>query len=142
MENEKDILQQESLREMPFSVPQGYFASLEDNLRDKVLAPKPKLNIVNVLKPAFALACSFLVIIGLGYGVIKLTNSVPQESFSEYDAIVAQVESMNPAIFEQLDDFYVEDYNASLDLTIDDIIDYFASGADDDVLYQYLASIE
>ena len=144
MKNNNDILDRQEFRENPFTVPEGYFASLEDTLREKVFpAGKRHAGVAGVLKPALMMAFSFAIIIGLGYGVLSLTHSLDRQSpISEYDAIVAEVENFNPALFELLDEFDIEGYPAQFTPSDDEIMQYFATPSTDAALYHYLASIQ
>ena len=74
--NEMDILQRAELRKIPFDAPEGYFENLEERLREKTLQTKPsgKWDWVKVLKASLALAASFLLVAGMGWGIMKLTS--------------------------------------------------------------------
>lgn len=145
MSNNNDILNREEFKQNPFTAPEGYFATLEDSLRDKVFATEKKpAGFVGVLKPALMLACSFAIILGLGYGVLSLTNSFDRglEQVSDYDAVAAAVENFNPALFEYLEDIDFEGYQDQFNLSDEEIMQYFATSSTDAALYNYLASIE
>ena len=145
MKNNIDILQREEFKQNPFNVPEGYFATLEDSLRDKVFAPEKKpAGFVGVLKPALMMACSFAVILGLGYGILSMTGSFShqQAQMSVYDEIAAAVENFNPALFEYLDEIDLEGYQAQFTPSDEEIMEYFATSFTDAALYNYLASLE
>jgi hypothetical protein len=144
MKNNNDILQREEFRQNPFTVPEGYFASLEDSLRDKVFAAEKKpAAFVGILKPALMMACSFAVIFGLGYGILSMTGSFADKTqMSAYDEVAAAVENFNPALFEYLDEFDIENYQAMYTPSEEDILNYFATPTMDASLYNYLASLE
>ena len=145
MKNNIDILQKEEFKQNPFNVPEGYFASLEDSLRDKVFVTEKKpAGFVGVLKPALMMACSFAVILGLGYGILSMTGSLSSQmsQMSEYDEIAAAVENLNPALFEYLDELDFDSYQAQFTPSDEEILDYFATPSTDAVLYNYLASIQ
>ena len=145
MKNNNDILQREEFRQNPFTVPEGYFASLEDSLRDKVFATEKKpAGFVGVLKPALVMACSFAVIFAIGYGILSMTGSLSSvnSQMSEYDEIAAAVENMDPALFEYLDELDFEGYQAQFTPSDEEILQYFATPLTDAALYHYLASIE
>jgi len=143
MKNNNDILQRDEFRENPFTAPEGYFDSLEDSLRDKVFGKEKKPAFVGILKPAFMMALSFAVILGIGYGVLSLTNTAPSgQQMTEYDEVVAAVENFDPALFEYLDEFDVENYQAQFTPTEEEIMEYFATPSTDATLYHYLASIQ
>ncbi len=75
-----DILQNSTLKENPFTVPQGYFAQLEKSVMEKIETTEtpqkaPVSNIFSILRPAIGLAACFALIFGLGYGVLYITNT-------------------------------------------------------------------
>jgi hypothetical protein len=145
MKNNNDILQREEFRQNPFTAPEGYFASLEDSLRDKVFATEKKpAGFVGVLKPALVMACSFAVIFAIGYGILSMTGSLSsvKSQMSEYDEIAAAVENMDPALFEYLDELDFEGYQAQFIPSEEEILQYFATPSTDAALYHYLASLE
>lgn len=145
MKNNNDILQREEFRQNPFTAPEGYFASLEDSLRDKVFATEKKpAGFVGVLKPALMMACSFAVIFGIGYGILSMTGSISSQNaqMSAYDEIAAAVENMDPAMFEYLDQLDFEGYQAQFTPSEEEILQYFATPSTDAALYHYLASIQ
>ena len=105
---------------------------------------KKPAGFVGVLKPALMMACSFAVILGLGYGILSMTGSLSsqQSQMSEYDEIAAAVENLNPALFEYLDELDFDSYQAQFTPSDEEILDYFATPSTDAVLYNYLASIQ
>lgn len=145
MKNNNDILQRDEFRQNPFMVPEGYFASLEDSLRDKVFATEKKPAVfAGVLKPALMMACSFAVIFGVGYGILSMTGGLSSQKtqMSAYDEIAAAVENMDPAMFEYLDELDFEGYQAQFTPSDEEIMQYFATPSTDAALYHYLASIQ
>ncbi|MBQ3382688.1 MAG: hypothetical protein IJG54_05095 [Bacteroidales bacterium] len=75
--NEKDILQKDGMRTLPFSTPEGYFDSVEERLRERTFQKEPSAKWdawAKALKASLALAASFLLIAGMGWGIMKLTN--------------------------------------------------------------------
>ena len=66
MKETKNILDQESLRKAPFTVPEGYFATVEDRVRERVAKPAKASPLWRVLKPGIAVAAMFLIIFGIG----------------------------------------------------------------------------
>ena len=78
-ENADDILNNEHLKKMPFKVPQGYFESVEDEVRAKIKdqTPDGQWGLLNrSLKAYLGLAASFLLILGAGWGVIHFTKNL------------------------------------------------------------------
>ena len=75
--NEKDILQKDGMRTLPFSTPEGYFDSVEERLRERTFQTRPSAKWETwgkTLKAGLGLAASFLLIAGMGWGIMKLTN--------------------------------------------------------------------
>lgn len=70
-------------KKRPFSVPDGYFSSVEDSVKDRIRTPQKRGDspIWASIKTGFALAFSFLFIFGMGYGVISLTGSMQKDHF-------------------------------------------------------------
>lgn len=98
--NEMDILQRAEMRKIPFDAPEGYFENLEERLREKTLQTKPsgKWDWVKVLKASLALAASFLLVAGMGWGIMRLTslrqnntlaqNELTEEGYMMLDSLV------------------------------------------------------
>ena len=76
MKDTKDILEQPSLHQAPYTVPEGYFASVEESVRARITAPSKRPGLWTVLKPGIAVACMFLFIFGIGYGTLSLTGTL------------------------------------------------------------------
>ena len=73
----ENLLERAQLKKIPFSAPEGYFDSLEERLRERTFQTKPEKKWgawKGVLKAGLTLAASFLIVAGLGWGVMKLTN--------------------------------------------------------------------
>ena len=82
-QKERDILQDSKLKQNPYTVPEGYFASVEDAVHDKIHNQQPENALVSALKSGLALACTFAIIFGFGYGAMYLTNTNTQQKGSE-----------------------------------------------------------
>ena len=58
----------EDITPNPFTVPDGYFESLEDRVRERIHRPAtPFATFVMKAKPAFMMALMFAVIAGFGW---------------------------------------------------------------------------
>ncbi len=108
----KDILENPGLKRNPYSVPEGYFAEMEDKVRaavnpEYVEAPKG----LAMFKPALLLAVMFAVIGGLGLGVAKMTDVLynPAQGTS-VDGIYALIEE------GYVESDFLYDYYVDLDL--------------------------
>ena len=76
--NRLDILEDERMKQIPFTTPENYFESLEERIAEKVFPSEKKgwwTSLGKVLKPAATLAASFLIVAGLGWGVMRLTQT-------------------------------------------------------------------
>lgn len=72
-----DILETEEMRKIPFSVPEGYFDSLEDRLSESIFHKNKESwisSLKKTLKPVMTLAASFLIVAAMGWGVMRLTK--------------------------------------------------------------------
>ena len=63
-QKEKDILQESKLKQNPYTVPEGYFASVEDAVHHKIHNQQPENALVSAFKSGLALACTFAIIFG------------------------------------------------------------------------------
>lgn len=100
---EQDILERASLRENPYSLPQGYFAMVEDSVQKRIHnqeSAEPQNRLVEMLKPCIMLAVTFGVIFGLGYGAMYITGTASQ---SEERPLIVQ-ESNTDESSNQLED--------------------------------------
>lgn len=75
-----DLLSRRRDAEQPFRVPEGYFDALEDRVMARIAmeeAPETdRRRVWTVIKPALALAATFALIFGMGYGVLSLTQTL------------------------------------------------------------------
>lgn len=91
MKDTKNILEQESLKQAPFTVPEGYFLTVEDRVRERIAKPEGRTRLWTVLKPGMAVAAMFLIIFGIGYATLSLTGTLG----SGRSAQLAQAESVS-----------------------------------------------
>lgn len=75
-----DLLSRRRDAEQPFRVPEGYFDALEDRVMARIaMEEAPEMGrrrVWTVIKPALALAATFALIFGMGYGVLSLTQTL------------------------------------------------------------------
>ena len=75
-----DLLSRRRDAEQPFRVPEGYFDALEDRVMARIAmeeAPETgRRRVWTVIKQALALAATFALIFGMGYGVLSLTQTL------------------------------------------------------------------
>ena len=119
---EQDILQRESLKENPYTLPQGYFAMVEDSVQKRIHSENhtgSENRLIAMLKPSLMLAVTFAMIFGLGYGAMYLTGTASQDEENnlivmdngsgqtEEDTIFGTVRSI--ALLESLTEDYSEE---------------------------------
>jgi|SRR5574344_423036 hypothetical protein len=85
-------LSHQELKDNPFSVPDNYFSSLEENVREKVHHSEKIYPRFQQIKSYLTLAVSFLVVLGIGYGVLSLTPILQRSSLNiENDEFTALI---------------------------------------------------
>ncbi len=106
-------LKNPQLKRNPFSVPDGYFDSMEENVREAISSEKETAEAppkgIALLKPAFVMAAMFLIVAGLGLGVSQLTDMMytPQEQEETSEGIYALIEE-GYLEHDFIDDYYAE----------------------------------
>ena len=70
-------------KKRPFSVPEGYFSTIEDSVRGRIGISQQREgnHLWASIKTGFALAFSFVFIFGMGYGVLSLTDTIYNDQF-------------------------------------------------------------
>ena len=130
MNENKDILNGFESHENPFRVPEGYFETLEDRLMariaDEAADVETKRPVWRILKPALALAATFALIFGMGYGVLSLTHTLDRGtgSLEETGYATAEEELITPV---SLIDYYQSSLGEEAELDEETIISYLAS---------------
>lgn len=121
-----DPLEESKLRQIPFTVPENYFEELEENLNARLSGQKQDGKwgaLIRTMKASLALAASFLIIFGLGWGVMHLTKSVQKGSTlaattaedAVIDSLIQEYGSIEIAKFYETDEeidereLYLED---------------------------------
>ena len=131
MNEQLDILERARQAGQPFKMPEGYLDSLEDRLMARVSleaqpAPTRKQRIWTVLKPALALAATFALIFGMGYGVLSLTHTLDRGTgtteVSDYASV--EEEMITPV---SLINYYQTDLAEETELDEETIVNYLAS---------------
>lgn len=94
MKKDNDILQRKELKEMPFSVPEGYFEDFKERAlrlaRESAGGGEAEAAVerprgVRKLAPYFAFAATLLIMVAVGTAVLKKT-AVPQDDLDEITA--------------------------------------------------------
>ncbi len=88
MDTMNEIQDNNSIRENPFRMPEGYLEEMEMSVMDKISAQergdiRPFWK--RVLRPAFYMAAMFGLIFGIGYGVMALTRTSERMEQQEAD---------------------------------------------------------
>lgn len=140
-------LEMPGLKRNPFSVPEGYFAGLEDSLHEKMHRPQSGLaTAVLKVKPAIILALMFGIIAGFGYAVSKITGLIYTDPVESGDPILAMIQEgwlESSFIYAYSDEIDIETaFNNFLEdnVTIDESIseELEASITEEDIIrYQY-----
>lgn len=77
----------------PFTVPDGYFESLEDRVRERIHRPATTFaTFVMKAKPAFMMALMFGVIAGFGWIASRITPLLYEDPMDSEDPIMAMIE--------------------------------------------------
>ena len=87
----KDLLQDSRLKENPYSLPDNYFAMLENQVHDKIHKPEKFFyNFLLQTKSYAYLALSFLLMLGFGYGILSLTSRLDTSAANDEFAIMLE----------------------------------------------------
>lgn len=78
-----NMLDEIKKKNRPFSVPDGYFSTLEEGVRERISLNGEKVvnPVWNSIRVGFALVISFGFIFGMGYGVMSLTKTMSYGDF-------------------------------------------------------------
>ena len=124
-ESANDILSNEHLKKMPFKVPQGYFESVEDEVRAKIKDQTPDGQwglLHRSLKAYLGLAASFLLILGAGWGTIHFTKYLTSRhqftAQSTVDSGLLLDSLENDYVAEQLDNALAESSKDTLTVRV------------------------
>ena len=86
-------MSEDKIHNNPFTVPEGYFAELEDRLREVTLSPEAQsVGWLAKVKPAMMLALMFGVIAGFGWIVSRITGLLYTDPMESEDPITAMIE--------------------------------------------------
>jgi len=124
MDQQHNIHDNPNLKRNPFKAPEGYLESLEEKIlslagivegeeSQEVVTPSRGRWYV-ILKPAFVLACTFGLIFGMGYGVLRLTNTLnrPSETDDSYYATMIEKGLIKSSfIYSIKEDLEYDDFN-------------------------------
>lgn len=114
MKKERDILAEETrLREMPFSVPEGYFETFKAEMYP---AANKKTSPWERLAPYIAVAAAFLFLVTAGTFILQ--HTVPSEEFTQEDFLVFSNSLYDSEYYEEIE------HIAEADINDEDIIEY------------------
>ena len=124
---DNDILKQDgNLKEMPFSLPEGYMESLRKELKTTPQRNTKKIPIFNRIIPYVSLAAAFAMIVTIGGFILEKTT---QQHLSYEDYIVFSDDMTNTLLYDT-DELYADA------LSDDDIIEYLIyTGVEIEELY-------
>ena len=124
---DNDILKQDgNLKEMPFSLPEGYMESLRKELKTIPQRNTKKISIFNRIIPYISLAAAFAMIVTIGGFILEKTT---QQDLSYEDYIVFSDDMTNTLLYDT-DELYADA------LSDDDIIEYLIyTGVEIEELY-------
>lgn len=75
-------IEQPHLKENPYSVPEGYFSSLQDVISERISQKDSNSGAWRLIKPQLALVSTFAFVFLLGYGAMKIFSPSAVESGS------------------------------------------------------------
>jgi hypothetical protein len=118
--NDKDILTAPELREMPFTVPEGYFKTFKSNVTfpDSCIEHPKKMKVGRYI----AIAASFALLAGIGWRITS--DTVKQDQAGDIDLMVLSEMSI-----ENYYDFLAS--HEEDELTNEDIIEYLLDSVGD-----------
>ena len=114
----KDILQDNNLRQMPYSTPEGYFEGLKAGLKMIPAREKSGTRVLRKVARYTAIAASVALLFTAGRFIFgKMADA---DEFTEEDYIVFS-DDMTNAIYQES---YTEQYASTQQLTEEDYIEY------------------
>lgn len=124
---ENDILKRDGdLKEMSFSLPEGYMDSLRKELKTIPQRNVKKISIFRRMTPYISLAAAFALIVTVGRFILENTT---EDDFSHEDYIVFN-EDMTNTLYDETDEQYADA------LSDEDIMEYLIyTGVEIEELY-------
>lgn len=121
MKEEKNILDpldNPALKRNPFIMPEGYLTDLENSVHDRIYrSSTPFMSFIFKTKSYVTLGVSFLLILGIGYGVFALTSRVSSSEDASIMSVVTLIE--NGYLSSSFIDNYYDQIDVDEDLTSD-----------------------
>ena len=146
MSNRRMSEMKENMTNNPFTVPDGYFESLEDRVRERIHRPaSPFASFVIKAKPAFMMALMFGAIAGLGWIASKITPLLYDSPLESDDPIMAMIEEgylESSFIYAYSDEIDVDSaFTYSLENTVDiegEIMEDLEATLTEEDIWEYL----
>lgn len=85
----KELLENKDLKQFPFDTPDGYFAALENKMFEKIEQEESvgkRAIVFRSFKAYAGMAASFLLLLGVAWGVMKLTQTSSSQISGEMTA--------------------------------------------------------
>lgn len=136
---EKFNMENRHLRDNPYSVPDGYFSTLQDSISERVSSSKRGTRLWNIARPQLALVASFAVVFLIAYATINLFSPGDgnRDTFTTEEA---QVEALY--VKTSFVDFYDSSadtlYSEEESIDPEEIVEYLSSNTG----IIYLASLD
>lgn len=126
-------IEDKSLKINPYTVPEGYFGSLDTRIMGRIggLGTEGSGVWERYFKPALGMALSFALVFAIGFGIMKLTGREDGADFMSLD----EYDMMKAVVYNVSD----EDSSATSDnaLTEDEVVEYLMC---EDRVMLYLAA--
>mgnify|MGYP000858748057 FL=1 len=136
---EKFNMENRHLRDNPYSVPDGYFSTLQDSISERVSSSKRGTRLWNIARPQLALVASFAVVFLIAYATINLF-SPGDGNGGTFTTEEAQIEALY--VKTSFVDFYDSSadtlYSEEESIDPEEIVEYLSSNTG----IIYLASLD
>jgi len=119
MQTEKDILKSaQEMKDMPYSVPEGYFASMKDEVMSRALESEERQRpFFARLAPYAAMAAVFVFLVTAGTFLLERTTPTEQEKMDEFYFYTNLIPVTDPYTIESIQ-------VAAEEVAEEDIIEY------------------
>lgn len=122
-------------KQNPYTVPEGYFDSLQEKIRSRIENGKKEAFSADpwnrFVKPALGMAAAFGLVFAIGFTIMKLSSGYSSDNFSDMMSI-EEYDMMRAAVINGFDDDSTT--TADNDLTDEEVVEYLL-GEDRVMLY-------
>ncbi len=105
--NGLEVIEGKAGKELPFSVPDGYFDSLPRRIQERCTQPQhqqPKQSWIFALRSQLALAAGFaLLVVAAYFGYYTTTRSIPRDSYTLQKSDYLNIVSRSISEFDDID---------------------------------------